>query len=222
MGLRHEYKYMVNLGDIVIIRSRLENIALRDSHCNDEGTYNVKSLYFDNYSDKALREKTDGVNIREKFRIRYYNSDLSFIRLEKKSKINGLCSKQSCILPYEKCKDISEGKWDTLLSADDSLAHELYAKINFQLLRPKNIVSYTRECFVYPAGNVRITIDTHIGGSLNTVAFLDTKAEYPAICPYNILEIKYDEYLPDIIKNAVTLHSRRAGAFSKYGAVRYV
>lgn len=222
MDLRHEYKYMVNLGDIILIRSRLENIAARDSHCNDEGTYNVKSLYFDNYSDKALREKTDGVNIREKFRIRYYNSDLSFIRLEKKSKINGLCSKQSCILPYEKCKDISEGRWDTLLSTDNVLAKELYAKMNFQLLRPKNIVSYTRECFVYPSGNVRITIDTHIGGSLNTAAFLDTKAEYPAICPYNILEIKYDEYLPDIIKNAVTLHSRRAGAFSKYAAVRYV
>jgi hypothetical protein len=91
LKLRHELKHYINNFDYYALRSRLKAVARYDPHSGDDGKYRVRSLYFDNLNDKALREKIDGVNNREKFRIRYYNDDTSFIKLEKKSKINGLC-----------------------------------------------------------------------------------------------------------------------------------
>ena len=86
MKLRHEYKHQINLSDIIQLRTRLGAVMMRDENATEDGTYFVKSLYFDNYMDKALREKIDGVDRREKFRIRYYGTDTTFIRLEKKAK----------------------------------------------------------------------------------------------------------------------------------------
>jgi hypothetical protein len=90
MKYRHEWKHEITFGDMLVLRSRLSAVMKRDSHAID-GKYLIRSLYFDTPTDKALREKVDGVNIREKFRIRYYNNDTSLIHLEKKSKVNGLC-----------------------------------------------------------------------------------------------------------------------------------
>ena len=84
MKFRHEYKHQINLADIYGLRTRLSAIARYDPHATEDGTYFIKSLYFDNYMNKALREKIDGVNKREKFRIRYYRcafSTWSIIRI---------------------------------------------------------------------------------------------------------------------------------------------
>ena len=104
MEFRHEYKYYINYGDYIVLRQRLRAVLQSDSHADENGEYHIRSLYFDNYSDKALREKLDGVNIREKFRIRYYNHDLNVNLLEKKSKINGLCNKQSVNITKEQAQ----------------------------------------------------------------------------------------------------------------------
>ena len=167
MKFRHEYKHAVNLSDMMCLERKLSAFCKYDSHAERDGTYTVKSLYFDNYLDKALREKTDGVNFREKFRIRYYGNDTSFIRLEKKSKINGLCNKVSTVITERQCQNIINGSTSFLMESDNGLFRELYAKMNYQLLRPKSIVAYTRKCFVYPPENVRITLDYNIGGSTN-------------------------------------------------------
>lgn len=90
MQFRHEYKYQISYADYYTLRSRLRTVMRQDAHAGTEGTYRIRSLYFDNLFDKALREKLDGVDNREKFRIRYYNNDVSFIRLEKKIKQHGL------------------------------------------------------------------------------------------------------------------------------------
>ena len=91
---RHEWKHELNYLDLLTIRQRLQAIMEPDPHAVG-GKYLIRSLYFDNPDDKALREKVDGVNMREKFRIRLYNGDASMIRLEKKSKRSGLCQKVS-------------------------------------------------------------------------------------------------------------------------------
>lgn len=90
MKLRHETKHDIRYSEYLAIKSRLQIIAMRDRNASDEGTYRIRSLYFDNYNDKALREKLDGVYMREKFRIRYYNDDLNVIHLEKKTKLAAL------------------------------------------------------------------------------------------------------------------------------------
>lgn len=221
MKFRHEYKHRINESDILQLRTRLGRAAEHDSHSGKDGTYIVKSLYFDNYMDKALREKIDGVNHREKFRIRYYGSDTSFMRLEKKSKINGLCSKQSCIITAEQCQKIIDGDIGFLLESEHDLCKELYAKMHYQLLRPNSIVAYTRESFVYAPGNVRVTLDFDICGSCNVREFMNSDLHLARVTDASILEVKWDEYLPQIIRDCVQIKSRRAAAFSKYAAVRF-
>ena len=220
MKFRHEYKHCINNIDIYCLRTRLKTVMDFDKNCNDDCTYIVKSLYFDNVYDKALREKVDGVNRREKFRIRYYGTDTSFIRLEKKSKINGLCIKEGIRLTTKQCIDIINGNRDFMVESENELLREFYGKMKYGLLRPKCIVAYTREAYVYPPGNVRVTIDTDVGVSYNTSGFLHPDLQFTRVSKGAILEIKWDEYLPQIIRDCVQLKTRKSSAFSKYSVSR--
>lgn len=221
MKFRHEYKHRINRSDMIQLRTRLSSFLGHDRFAGEDGTYFVKSLYFDNLWDKALREKVDGVNNREKFRIRYYGTDTSFIRLEKKSKINGLCRKESVPITAEECRKIIDGDYSFLIGSDSNLMHEFYAKLCYQQLRPRCIVAYRREAFVYAPGNVRVTIDSDISGSYNVREFLSPDLEFLQLYHEAVLEVKWDEYLPEIIRDSVQVKSRKSAAFSKYAAVRY-
>ena len=218
MNFRHEIKHEINFSDMIAIRQRLRAVCLPDPHAV-EGKYRIRSLYFDDPTDKALREKTDGVNQREKFRIRCYNGDLSYIRLEKKSKRNGLCAKRTAPLTAEQTQAILNGDPPRIGETDDPLLRELSVKMTTEGLRPKTIVDYTREPFVFPAGNVRVTIDYDIRSGLSCIDFLNPSCVTVPVTRAVILEIKWDEFLPDIIRDAISLN-RREGAFSKYAACR--
>lgn len=220
MKYRHEWKHEISYGDMLVLRQRLSAVMKRDSHAVD-GKYLIRSLYFDNVSDKALREKIDGVNVREKFRIRYYNNDPSLIHLEKKSKVNGLCLKDSTALTKEQAQAISNGDYAWMIDSGDPLIRELYSKMMSQGLRPKTVVDYMREPFVFAPGNVRVTIDYDIRTGMNCTDFLNPDCvTVPAGESHIILEVKWDEYLPDIIRDAVQLPNCRVGAFSKYAVCR--
>lgn len=206
--------------DFLTLRMRLAAVMQRDSHAVD-GKYEIRSLYFDTPSDRALREKLDGVNQREKFRIRFYNYDTSVIFLEKKSKWNNLCSKESTELTEEEVQRLLRGEIMWMKNTDRVLCRELYDKMVGQGLRPKTIVDYIREPFVFAPGNVRVTLDYAIHTGLQCTDFLNPQAVTVPVGEDRILlEVKWDEYLPDIIREAVSLESRRAGAFSKYAQCR--
>lgn len=217
---RHEWKHEITLADLFAIRQRLRAIMQPDPHAVN-GQYMIRSLYFDNASDQALREKNDGLSRREKFRIRYYNDDLTYIHLEKKSKIGGLGNKQSAHLTPKQAQAIVDGDIDWMRESPQPLVQELYTKMRMNGLRPKTIVDYTREPFVYGPGNVRVTFDYNIRTGLSCVDFLNPNCvTIPAGDPHIILEVKWDEYLPDIIRDAVQMPGRRVGAFSKYAQCR--
>lgn len=218
--LRHEWKHEINYMDMLVIRSRMRAITTPDSHAVD-GKYFIRSLYFDTLSDKALREKLDGVDNRKKFRIRYYNNDLSFIRLEKKSKWNNLGTKEMVRLSTMQAQAIADGNIDWMVNHPVPLIHELYVEMKETGLRAKTIVDYTREPFVFPAGNVRVTLDYDIRTGLCSTDFLNPDTpSVPIVDNPIILEVKWDHFLPDIIRDAVHLENRRAAAFSKYAACR--
>lgn len=220
MEYRHEWKHEISHSDLLVLWTRLSAIAGRDSHGTD-GTYEIRSLYFDTMDDKALREKIDGVNIREKFRIRYYDGDSSFIRLEKKSKINGLSRKDSVPLAREQVERILEGHPNFMAGSGVPLLEEFYVKLRNLGLRPKTIVDYTREAFVFAPGHVRITLDFDIRtGLFDTGLFRPEVVTIPAGASPVILEVKWSEFLPDVIRDAVRLPGRRVCAFSKYAACR--
>lgn len=220
MNYRHEWKHEISYQDMLTLRTRLSAVMKRDEHAVN-GAYGIRSLYFDNLADKALREKIDGINVREKFRIRFYNGDTDFLVLEKKSKINGLCAKESCPISRGEAQSIVDGNLDWMLTCGRPLCQELYAKMKAQGLRPKTIVDYTREPFVFAPGNVRVTIDYNIRTGAFRTDFLNPNTiTLPAGNAPIILEVKWDEYLPDIIRDAVSIPSRRVSAFSKYEQCR--
>lgn len=222
MQLRHEQKHFINAVDYRAIRSRLRFILRHDEHAGPDGRYVIRSLYFDNADDKALLEKIDGLNRRTKFRIRFYNSDPSFIRLEKKTRIDGLSSKESAPITRDQCSALLAGNTGFLRSSAQPLFVELYARMAGDLLRPKTIVDYVREAYVYRPGNVRVTFDTSMRtGLASTDVFSSNVPTVEALGgSYVIMEVKYDAFLPDIIADAVQTDARGACAISKYALCR--
>ncbi len=221
MQYRNELKHLITPGDRAALCAVMKAVARLDPHAEAKGYYTIRSLYFDSISDRALREKLDGVNEREKFRIRYYDGDTSVIHLEKKVKRDSLGYKVSCSLTADEARRIVSG--DTLWMAADkrALIIELYAKMKFQGLRPKTIVDYERIPFVYGPGNVRVTVDYNIRTGLNCTDFLSPDCvTIPAPGNDIILEVKWDDYLPAVIRHAVQLKGRRQTAFSKYAQCR--
>lgn len=177
---RHELKYQISPADALALKQRLGAVMKRDAHAGADGRYMIRSVYFDNYRDKALREKIDGVQKREKFRIRYYNDDFSFITLEKKVKRNGLCMKLDAPLTAAEYRRILREPGPWMPKHPQPLVRELYCKLNTQQLRLRVLVAYVREPYVYAAGNVRVTFDSHIRTSLFQRKFSD--GALPDIC----------------------------------------
>lgn len=219
MEFRHEEKFEINYSDMLTVRQRMRCVAYPDPHAVN-GVYHIRSLYFDSASDKALREKLDGVSRREKFRVRCYNGDSSVIHLEKKSKLGGLGNKQTAPLTEEQTQRIIDGDIAWMADSELPLIQELHAKMFSEGLLPRTIVDYTREPFVYPAGNVRVTLDYDIRTGMRCTDFLNDSCVTVPASDCIILEVKWDAFLPDIIKDAVSIEDRRVGAFSKYAACR--
>lgn len=220
MNERHEWKHEISYADLIAIRSRLQAIAQPDPHARN-GTYDIRSLYFDTLQDRALREKLDGVSRREKFRIRCYNLDYSLIHLEKKSKRGGLGAKESCSLTLDEVALLLCGETKWMRRHPAGLVRELGHKMTVQGLRPRTIVDYTREPFLYGPGNVRVTLDYNLRTALHCTDFLNPSCiTLPPQQHPILLEVKWDAYLPSVIRDAVQLPCRRTSSFSKYAACR--
>ncbi|WP_330365018.1 polyphosphate polymerase domain-containing protein [Anaerovorax odorimutans] len=222
MKPRHEFKHYINKNDYMIIKSRISKIMKIDRNAGENGEYKIRSLYFDNYNNKALQEKLIGISKREKFRIRFYNNDLNFIKLEKKSKERGLCTKQSCKLSVDDCNLIISGNIQELEVSERPLLRELVLKMRNELLRPKTVVDYIREAYIFSTGNVRITFDKSIRTGINNIDILSDNL--PTIASINkdliILEVKYDNFLPEIICDIIQTGQRSKTAISKYALCR--
>ncbi|WP_040196961.1 polyphosphate polymerase domain-containing protein [Candidatus Soleaferrea massiliensis] len=218
---RHEYKHFVSVSDYLAISRRLSVIAKRDPYAGEDGRYRIRSLYFDNADNKALIEKLTGVDNREKFRLRIYNESDTYIKLEKKCKENGLCRKLSRRITREECDRLLSGDIGWMKASDSGLLMELYTKMYNQQLRPKTLVEYVREPFIYPPGNVRVTFDSQIRtGISSTELFSDAVPTIRSAPGTVIMEVKYDAFIPEIICDVLQTRDRRCSTFSKYAACR--
>ena len=207
MDFRHEIKHYITPGDAQAIKANLSVVASIDPHAKKEGCYCIRSLYFDDLDNTALWEKLDGVNERRKFRIRYYNNDLSYIMLE-------------CKLTEDELRRILDGDIAWMVTSGRPLLAVLYVEMKAYGLRPKCVVEYMRVPFVYGPGNVRVTIDWNIRTG-PPAQFMDPCGlTLPVEGNPMLLEVKWDEYLPSVIRRATALKNRSATAFSKYAACR--
>lgn len=214
---RHELKYQCSEAHLAIIRNRLQGVIPYDRHAAN-GQYTIRSMYFDNFENRCFHENESGTDPREKFRIRIYNADDSRISLECKRKERGKTYKTSCLLSKEEYADIISG--GTLVSIDDKapLLRKFSVLQKTELFRPAVIVEYDRTPYVYKIGNVRITLDRNIRSSNDFAHFFDDNLPTRPIMPKgrHLLEVKYDNLLPDFIKEILQLGDLQQTTFSKY------
>jgi len=215
---RHELKYVVNRHQYFIIRQRLRNLIKLDEHTGGSGEYHIRSLYFDDMDDTALYEKLSGVRDRSKYRIRIYNKSDSLICFEKKIKLGNYIAKMKEPLSRDQYNSILAGNYEVLNQPDKPFSMELYRQLTHNLLRPKVIVDYVREPYICRSGNVRITFDKELRTGLNCVDMFDPDLS-PVLAIDDsliILEVKYDEYLPEYIRAAIQLDGLIQQSTSKY------
>ena len=215
---RHELKYICTAAQLALIQGRIQSLIPLDSHVGENGMYNIRSLYFDDYYHRCYYENENGTDPREKFRIRIYNGSSEKISLELKKKERGKTLKLSCPLTEEQCRTLMRG--EVLPDSKDyhPVLQKLLLLMRTTLMKPKVIVDYDRVPYVYHLGNVRITLDENISSSDRIETFLDKEIYKRPIMPagWHVLEVKFDEYLPDYIKTTLQLDSLRQTAFSKF------
>ena len=219
--MRHEFKHQISPPEDLVLSGRLRRLFAHDAHAGPDGSYRVTSLYFDTPYDAALREKLDGADRREKFRLRYYEADPAWLKLEKKFKVNGLCGKRSARLSREEGERLLAGDAGFLLQLEEPVLRELYHKLRGSLLAPRTAVCYDREAFLYAPGNVRVTLDRNLRTGRSPLDFL--RPERFLLKPLEgltVLEVKYDAFLPELVSMAVQVPGRRAAACSKYALCR--
>lgn len=215
---RHELKYVCSEAQMRLLAVRAMPFLRADPHAGEEGAYNIRSLYFDDMYNTCYYENQNGTDPREKFRIRIYNQSTRRIQLELKKKQCGKTYKNACPLTFTQCRLLMHG-----IPPDDEdemppLLRKLCVTMRIRLMRPRVIVDYRRTPLIYPHGNVRITFDRGVASGYKPELFLDPVMPMRPILAAgtHILEVKFDEFLPDFIYRSLQLDALRQTTFSKY------
>lgn len=214
---RVEKKYLVSDLDLAVLSQRLSRVMERDVH-QDGDCYVIRSLYFDDVADSCMAENAAGVDDRSKYRIRVYDAQGTLIRLEIKEKRNGLTRKWGCPLLPEEFRRILESPED-MAFGDRPALNRFLMQIRCRMLRPKVIIRYERTAFTHPSGNVRVTFDRSIEASgLWEELFNPDLPDLVPVLPIGkqVLEVKYDEFLPDVIARELETGRLQQTSFSKY------
>lgn len=216
---RHELKFVINSKDADILKYRLSLLMDVDTNsCNDDNTYFIRSLYFDDIYNSAYYEKIDGLEKREKYRIRIYNFDDSFIRLERKEKNRDLTHKEQTKITKEECIKFLNGDFDLIDTSNNKLLEEFVLKHKFNQIKPDVIVDYRRLAYTYDVEDVRVTIDEHIKSGRYNYDLFDKEILTHNVLEENesVLEVKFNNYIPNhIAKVIMTIPSIRL-AVSKF------
>ncbi len=214
---RHEFKYRCTDAQLAVLQNRLDHSLFLDSHATSGG-YTIRSLYFDNYENRFYYENENGTDPREKFRIRIYNADPSRITLECKRKEHSKTIKTACRLTMEQYQAILRNDLSMFPQEQNPMLLKFLYLQKTQGLRPAVIVEYDRIPYVCTAGNVRVTLDKNIRSSNAFSRFFDQTLPCRPLLPtaQQVLEVKYDELLPDYIHQLLQLDSLQQTTFSKY------
>jgi hypothetical protein len=215
---RHELKYYINQLEYENLRKKLKIVLQQDQHSVDDAGYHIRSLYFDNLYDTDLYEKNYGILKRKKIRIRIYNNRDSVIKLERKYRYGEYICKESVSLTRDEYEQLVNYQYDFLLNKDKPLYRDFYFYLRSENLNPKVIVDYVREAYVGVESDVRITFDKQLSASTNSLNIFNEKLATVEALPYPklIMEVKFNEFLPTLVRKIVNLDSHNRSAISKY------
>jgi len=221
--LRHEHKYYLHQHEYLTLRSRVSRLLSMDKHSIDSDGYVIRSLYFDGVHDQALYDKQDGIFSREKYRIRTYNNSDETIKLERKSKYGEYVSKESAALTREQYERIMIGDYDCL-QGEEPLIHDFRFALVHRGFRPAVIVQYTREAYVYDLGDVRVTFDKKLSAVVNGFHLFDDFGVALDVLQdaRTIMELKYNQFLPESVRQLVQPGGHQRSTISKYVLCREI
>lgn len=215
---RHELKFVISESQAEILKYRLSLLMDVDTNSvNEDNTYFIRSLYFDDIYDTAYYEKIDGLEKRAKYRIRIYNFEDSFIRLERKEKDRDLTHKEQAVLTKEDCLNFIDGNFDKVEEKNE-LIKDFIMKQKLHQIRPSVIVDYKRLAYTYPVEDTRITFDENIkSGKFNYDIFNKDLLTFDVLEPNEVvLEVKFNYKIPSHIAQVImTIPSVRL-AVSKF------
>lgn len=222
MIYRVEDKYLLPRNDYYDLQERLRTVMETDSNAGPTGTYTISSLYYDDIEDTDYHETLAGNPHRCKHRVRIYNDSLDTIHLEVKTKQYSRIAKVSDTITREELTDLMQGRtiaWGTYRDDARSVFNE---HILSRHLEPKVIVTYERTAFVNEPGNARITFDTNVRASNNVMHFGDPDLTCDHLAEDYILEVKYDQFLPDHIRQILETNTMFRESYSKYARCREI
>lgn len=215
---RHELKYICSESTLNCIEVKLRNVMHSDPHVDHNGEYVIRSIYFDDYRYSCFYENENGTDPREKFRIRIYNYSADRIALERKRKKNSMTGKDVCIISRDICEKMLRGIDISSYLGYHTLLDEWIVQNSTGLLKPVMLGEYLRKPFVYKLGNVRVTFDRNICASRQIYSLFDKKISRIAVLPTgnHVLEVKWDDYLPDVIYHLIEDGHMQQSTFSKF------
>lgn len=220
---RYELKYYLNPLQTRLLGEQLKHILATDPHGDSRGEYPVHSLYFDSMDDECLYQKQSGLRYRSKLRLRTYGPvDRGPVNFEIKHKSGQRVCKETVAVPVEIAREVCNGEYRGFLEMNTPVADRIYALFLVRTYRPVVIVSYLRQAFVFPALNVRVTLDSNLHSDINHLDMLGGARGYmPAILEgKQILELKYNQYFPDHLRRLLSGVCTERMAISKYTLAR--
>ena len=221
---RVEDKYSCTLQELAMLQSRIGTVLKPDSNENDEEGYSIISVYFDDIYDTHMQDTVDGNSIRDKYRIRIYNHSFDTIKLEVKSKNYNRVNKKSALITFAQMQQLLQGNSIEHGYSFDDPATLFHIAMSQRKLVPKVIVAYERKAYIYEPGNVRITFDRNIRASNQIGLFGRQEISYDILRQENdaVLEVKYDEFMPEFISQMLETGNMRQTSYSKYRLCREI
>jgi len=214
---RNELKYMINAHQKDVMTHKAHHLFERDSYSDAAGAYVVSSLYFDDYHQSAFFDKVNGIRGRKKFRVRIYNHQPDVIKLERKIKRENVTEKNHIRITREAYDALVCGDAGFLKDSDEAVARDFYLAFQTRNLRPRVVVEYRREAFMYRYGDVRITFDTLLKAGPFQKDLFARGHLIPALPGEQIiLEVKFTGYLPDVVRSSIQIDNLQWQSISKY------
>lgn len=220
---RNELKYYLSHVSTEGLQNQLAHLLHMDAHADSVEGYRVRSLYFDSINDECLYQKQSGILQRRKFRIRTYGAgDQDTVKFEIKNKHNQLVKKDSVVISRQDADAIISGNYSVMLNYDSAVLNDAYVTFSTKLYRPKVIVEYQRVAFVSPVSNIRITFDKNLRSNINHLdLFSNVQDSMPVILEgKQVLEVKFNDFLPGYLKRILSGYSTERMAISKYTLAR--
>jgi SPX domain protein involved in polyphosphate accumulation len=213
---RFEYKFLISNAESVEIARKMAAVFERDGHGEN---YAIRSLYFDDYNYSAYYDKLDGVPVREKFRLRFYNGDDSFVSLECKEKHGNKVRKMAFTVTRSAAESFIAGDFspakEIARETGNDTADRFYARAVTKGFRPAAVTDYKREAFVHPSSRMRITFDRELS-TLTDFDIFDSRPSISVLTGGVIMEVKYDDVLPILARELIPPFTGQAKALSKY------